>query len=401
VEREKSLMSDERDFAIDDADLESTAASSLPSGGRGPGSEIQPVAPTEAPPALVVIEYRKSRLFSPLVPPLLILLAALGITAYQRQPRPRPPVPAAVRSSPARVIMVEPSETGAAIEPIAVRTTAPAPVAEPPSLPAPAPAPESPSAPAAAPQERVALASRSADEPGPFSPASSEVGGPRPVAAGPPLEPPAPRTSAASEPLSPDSPELAFPAENRRALAQELPPRVTRDAILQEIEVEAAQKKAQQDQLGREVAESKYYEIVAAIQRAHRERRQFHDELRRALRELGDDAGAEIKGICDRYGRDTHPVVEKKVRLDMSRWSARLTRGAKIEKLRADGLPEPRIFDFVASELDHTIGTRGGPPHQNGVRVRAAQRLLMYPPPEAGSAPAPRPTTTARAPAAP
>jgi hypothetical protein len=97
-------------------------------------------------------------------------------------------------------------------------------------------------------------------------------------------------------------------------------------------------------------------------------------------------------------------VVDKKVKNDMASWSARLTHKQQIGRLRVLGLPEARVLDFLARELDHTIGTRGGPINQDGVRVRAAHRLLMYPPPpvpEAGSTPAPRTTTAARVPAAP
>jgi hypothetical protein len=167
---------------------------------------------------------------------------------------------------------------------------------------------------------------------------------------------------------------------------------VTKEEILKGFADEAEQKNAEQAQLSRAVEESKRNEFLAMLERVHADRRPFHDELHRALRQLGPDAGPEIKAICDRYGRDTHPVVDKKVKLDMARWSDRLTRGVKIARLRAAGLPEARILDFLAGELNPTIGTRGGPTNRDGVRVRAAQRLLQYPPPplvaEAGSTPA-------------
>jgi hypothetical protein len=218
------------------------------------------------------------------------------------------------------------------------------------------------------------------------------------------LEPPAPLTSPASEPLTPDSPELAFHTGVRRAAVPQPDPKVTKEDILKGIADEAVQKKTEQDQRAREVVDSKVAEFVTMVRRTHADRIPFHDDLRRALRELGPDAGPEIKAICDRYGRDTHPVVEKKVKLDMARWSPRLTPGAKIAKLRADGLPEARILDFLAHDLDSTIGTRGGPANRDGVRVRAALRLLQFPPPpvaEAGSPAAPGTTTAARVPATP
>jgi hypothetical protein len=351
---------------------------------------------------MVVIEYRKSRFLSPLLPPLAILVAAIGITTYQRQAPLRPPAPPArmpklltpaadKAASQGRIIMVDAAETGAAIEPIAVRTAAPPPL----PLPAPAPAAAAVAAAGGRPPESLAHVGRPA-EPGPFAPDGPEAGGARPAAAAPPLEPPAPLTSSASEPLSPDSPELAFQTGVRREVVPMPEPKVTKEEILQGIKAEAEQKKVEQDQLAREVVESRFHEFVATLQKIHADRTAFHDDLRQALRQLGADAGPEIKAICDRYGRDTHPIVEKKVRADMANWSARLTIAKKIARLRAAGLPEARILDFLASELDRTVGTRGGPISQNGVRVRAALRLLQYPPTAVPGA-----ATAARGPATP
>jgi hypothetical protein len=310
----------------------------------------------------------------------LIVLAAVAITGYQRQARLRPPRPPA--SAPKLPPFPPPPDAadGAAVKAIAVRTIKRAP--DPALLPGVEPPPDSIPEPPA--RQTVAVGGRSPDVRR--------------------LEPPAPRTSPVAEPLSPDSPELAFRTVTHPAAADEPQPKVTRDAILAEIQAEAAQKKAQQDQLGREVAEAKIHDFVEALHRTNSGRRPFHDELRRALRERGDDAGPEIKSICDRYGRETHTIVEKKYKVDMSRWNPRMTRAAKVEKLRAAGLPEPRIFDFLASELDKLIGQRGGPANPNEVRVRAAQRLLMYPPPPVADAsypPAPGATTAVRAPGAP
>src|SRR5262249_4465243 len=150
-------------------------------------------------------------------------------------------------------------------------------------------------------------------------------------AAEPPLEPPTPLTSASAVPLAPDSPELAFSTVVHRIAAQEPEPKVTSEMVRMQIEAEAEQKQAEQQQLAREVVESKFREFVERLQKTHADRQPFHDDLRRALRELGAEAGPEIKAICERFGRDTHGVVEKKVRLDMTRWSARLTRAAKID----------------------------------------------------------------------
>jgi hypothetical protein len=419
--------SDLNDFAIDDGDLQSPASpvadtpSVVPSSQADSTSARAPAPPpTPSPAPLVVIEYRKSRLFSPLLPPLLILGVAIGIMMYQRQaplrakaPRARTPRPSAAATDDAapkgRIIMVEAAGTGAAIEPIAIRTALPPPPPPPLTVPPPLPsaAPAAPPAPAPVatelPSETLAHASGLA-EPGPFAPPNPEPSSALLAAAAPLLEPPAPLTSSSSEPLAPDSPELAFNSGARRAEAPKPESKVTKEDILKGIEAEAEQKKAQQQQAARDVVDSKLLEFVTMMQRTHADRQPFHDELRRAVRELGDAAGPEIKAICDRYGRETHPVVDKRVKNDMASWSARLTHAKKIARLRALGLPEARVLDFMARELDHTIGTRGGPANQDGVRVRAAQRLLLFPPPsvaDVGSAPAPRATTAVRVPATP
>ena len=88
---------------------------------------------------------------------------------------------------------------------------------------------------------------------------------------------------------------------------------MTREQIERQIQDEAQQKKAEQANLGREVEVSKARELFDTIRKAHEDRGPFHDELRRILQELGKDAGAEIKNLCDRYGRSTHPVIEKVV----------------------------------------------------------------------------------------
>jgi hypothetical protein len=405
-------MSDDRDFAIDASDLQGGA--DLPAD-PSPDSASPP---TPEPAPRVLIEYRSRGIRAALLPPLLILLAALGFTAFERQSRFRPLPPrtsrpaalapgAASASPPGRIIMVEAAGTGAAVEPIAIRSAIPPP--QPPPVVLASPAPSPPPSAAVAPEPpgstREALSGEllSAD-PGPFSPFSVDASKEPRRKDEPPLEPPPPLVSTRGTPPAPDSPELSFAAGPRPGLdAPGQEPKPTKEQILKEIELEAQQKTADQQHLAREVDESKYREFVELLQKTYAERRLFHDELRRALRELGDDAGTEIKAICDRYGRETHPVVEKKVRQDMSRWSPRLTRAAKIEKLRADGLPETRILDFLASELDGRINTRGGPTDQNGVRVLAAQRLLTFPPhpvPEVKATAAPR-TTAARKPATP
>ncbi len=127
-----------------------------------------------------------------------------------------------------------------------------------------------------------------------------------------------------------------------------------------------------------ELAKAREYQEV--IHKLNQERLQFHDDLRRLLRAEGEGAGDEIKALCEKYGRDTLPGLEKAVALVRSRTAAKLNRGDTIELMRRYGMPETIIFDYLANELDHYRNMRGGPRDRNEVRVRAARLLLTYPP---------------------
>jgi hypothetical protein len=428
-------MNDECDFSIDDGELH--VAADLP------GNSLPAPEPAPAPPPRVLIQYRSRGIHAALLPPFLILIAALVITSYQRQARLRPAPPPTLRPKPAapataggprsprgRVIFVEGAGTGAAVEPIAVRSASP-PSSSPPSSTDPA-APDTVTATATAPSElppKAATAAGAGHEaqdafararpgspagPGPFSPLGFEAtqGSERPP--GLSLEPPEPLTSVPGRPLPPDSPELTFvPEEVVAALTQGTPEalaretKATKEQIEKEIMDEAEQKRAEQANLQREVEMSKAQEFFGMLRRAHLERGPFHDELRRVLRELGKEAGPEINNLCERYGRTTHPDIEKVVTHSLNRSGAGLNRDVKIRTLRRQGLPEPMILDVLANELDLQIrGRRGGPKDRNGVRVEAARILLKYPPPpvpdERSAAAAATPTSTAiRTPATP
>jgi hypothetical protein len=299
--------------------------------------------------------------------------------------------------------MVDAPATGSAVEPITLRTR---PVLPPPPLPELAAAAAEPNpAPALAqvgtPAERGPASVFDLDPPAgsAAAPAPAPAGPERKIPAGPPLEPPAPLVSAWGEPLAPDSPELAFrvvaaPGPGPAQRPQE--PKPTRDQILQAIQAEAQQKKAEQMNLEREVALSKFREMADMFQRTQAERVRFHEDLRRVLNELGSDAGPEIKALCERYGRDMPAGVEKAATLALNRSAAGAKREVRIARMRAHGFPEAMILDDLAREVDSTRNTRGGPRNSNDVRVIAARLLLRYPPPAPRPVPA-APTTGASA----
>jgi hypothetical protein len=189
--------------------------------------------------------------------------------------------------------------------------------------------------------------------------------------------------------LAPDSPELAFrvpgpawePLPDATATATASEPTPTREETIQEILAESAQKRVEQQNLKREVALSRAREAWELHRRAQAERQAFHDELRRVLQGFGPRSGPEIKALCDRYGRVMHSEVKKAMTVALNRLAASVNLEVKLGLMRAYGAPEAMLLDALANELDRTRNQRGGPRDQNEVRVRAAQRLLKYPPP--------------------
>ena len=171
-------------------------------------------------------------------------------------------------------------------------------------------------------------------------------------------------------PLSLDSPELAFapstssppsPEPTPEPAARE--PRLTKEQILQEIQAEAQQKKAEQANLGREVEASKAREFFETIRKAHDDRGPFHDELRRLLHEAREGRGTRDQepvrplraNHAPRYREGRDPFAQPVGRPAQSRRQDQSCCGLQ-------GLPEPVILDDLANELDLQIrGTRGRP----------------------------------------
>jgi hypothetical protein len=246
------------------------------------------------------------------------------------------------------------------------------------------------------------------------SPAAMPEAPERKRPAGHPLDPPASLVSAWADPLSPDSPELAFRIAAPAVTTPEVGAGLTKEQILRGIQAESLQKRAEQKNLEREVGLAKARELAAMADRAQSERVAFHDELRRLLKEMGDEAGPEIKALCDRYGRSMHPEAEKLMNSALNRAATRAKREFKFALMRYFGAPEAMLLDDLAADIDQTRGTRGGPRDRNAVRVIAGRLLLRYPPPTPpgpGSAPpaaaaptstpAPTKATVARTPAVP
>ncbi len=123
------------------------------------------------------------------------------------------------------------------------------------------------------------------------------------------------------------------------------------------------------------------------------ERRQFLEELRMTLKVYGRKAGPQIEELSLRAGRDEDPVKLKRAYRVIG--SGRGTQQSKVLQLRALGVSESVILDFLANELNHDLGARNGPRSRNDVWIHAARLLLDY------ESRAPRPADVPAAPGRP
>lgn len=366
-------MTDDREYRIDPE---------IPEGAVP--DEARPSLDPEPP--MVVIEYRNRGALAILFPPLLLLLATLGILSYQRQrPIPRlgtlssPPAPPRQPLPDSQDLSDVPKRS----DPIVVRT------------------------------ERIVEREPLNGEQGSGAPPSKLVGAepgeaslargdPRAEAA--PSTPPAPLDRAPSPfDLSPDGAEVAAPepppptAPQKREEPPPLfglvppavpapdrepePPRLTKEQVEEQIQREAAEKEAEIERLEELKPRLHAMEVLEVLRRTEANRVPFHDDLRRALRTLGHRAGPEIESLCDEYGRSTFPEIKYRVTRFLATTYGRHDIRSKIAMMRACGLPEPVILDYVARTVDRRVlGTRGGPRDQYGVWVHAARVLVGVPP---------------------
>ena len=84
------------------------------------------------------------------------------------------------------------------------------------------------------------------------------------------------------------------------------------------------------------------------------DRRQFLDELRRILKASGKQAGAEIEELSVKAGRDNDP--EKLMRAYRIIGMGRASERTKVRQLRAVGVSESIILDFLANGIDKNLG---------------------------------------------
>jgi hypothetical protein len=179
------------------------------------------------------------------------------------------------------------------------------------------------------------------------------------------------------------SPMLADRAAGDRAPAPLQPgspadqPVPTREQVLDEIRVEAAEKLAERKEL-MGLKERARDEVAAeGFERVNDQRAEFREQLEEILSSRSRTKGKEIDELCDRFGRAYDPMLRKRVRYVLSHLNGRMTLQAKVKVLRDLGVPEPGVLDFLANELHHFVNSRNGPRDTDDVRVNAARQLLL------------------------
>jgi len=322
------------------------------------------------PAPVIVIEYRQRGLAAKLMPPALILLAAIAVSSYQRSTPVFPLVP---RSRPA------PAETSPAVASpeIVVKAANRARMAEVASLTAKVPkaeegnrpAPEAEAAPTTARGGGSLLASR---RPSPFG--LDTVEGLVPLAPGDVVGP-VERAPAAAQANPPDAGRPELPADSDRVEK----PEPSRQEILQDIERESREKAGQRRDLTTLKNQARALAFADSLAKAEAKRTSFHDDLRQAIKDLGKNAGPEIEKLCVRHGRETMKDVWVTYRHALRLAPKAYTSRWKVEMMRSIGLPETLILDDLAHGFHHQINSRSGPRDQNEVRVRAARELLSVP----------------------
>ncbi len=287
--------------------------------------------PAPGPPSPVVVVHERPGWSSLLLPPCLVLLAAMIVLEL----RPRGPDPSFLRPTmpPPVAGLARPSPPTEA-PPVVVR-------AEPAPTPAPAPADEpAPPPPAPAPPAIVAEA--------PAPPAAVVAA----EAAGPWV----------AQDLDPE-PLPEPPAQGLEDFARE-----AERLRLQELRMEALRAEVERD------------ERVAALRRAKTARADFHADLRAILAAGPTGAAESIEALCDRHGRGTADEVERALARARANRAGRLARRDRIAMLRRLGLPEAMILDDLAHDQARLIGSRTGPADRPDALVRAARLLLSNPP---------------------
>ena len=339
--------------------------------------------PPSTPAPVVVIEYRQASLWHRFLPALLVFLAAIPISLFQRQ--------TPVRLIPNRSMLVtpapasNPATTPAAVTPSPTLDTAPI-VAKFADADGKSVDPDLSKTAAAPPKKDQDKAGVSLFEIDPSdglkpvelvtaTPGTKEPNEPDFASEEPPASADNPTfSSSAPTPVeTPASDEAAAPAEPMPEVPRTEP---TKDDILNEIRREAEEKEAERKRLADLKPQAKALMLAESIERAASDRQPFHDSLKALIQGNDPDLYQMVDNLCNRYGRSLSD--EMKVRYLKARklFPNRMTKQAEVLAMRKLGLPEPMILDYLVNKALKTINGLSGPANEREAVIAASKQLL-------------------------
>ncbi|WP_165245981.1 hypothetical protein [Paludisphaera soli] len=228
-----------------------------------------------------------------------------------------------------------------------------------------------------------------------------------------PAPPPAPATPiVGAEPEGPAPISIAsaapdrarsFPFQPEPAAADPEPvvdpPPPTREELMERIRQEGLLKQAREEEIERRKSEARGAVEAEALERVENERVEFRQALQDIVASGGQDAGEAIDDLCNRFGRGYNEDVKNRAYGSLAHYKGKLSREGEVQMLRAIGVPEAGILDYLANRLHRSMKSRNGPRDPGEVRLFAARQLLRIKvDPSAVPAPAPA-TSTDRKPA--
>lgn len=195
-----------------------------------------------------------------------------------------------------------------------------------------------------------------------------------------------------SSPDESEAPPLSIASTRRRDLMVEPEPKPkpdvqadepappTREELMERIRQEGLLKQARQEELERRKHSASEEVEAEALARVEGERDEFRRALQKILATDAPDAGAAIDALCSRYGRVYSNELKNRAYGSLSHYKGKMSREEEVQMLRAIGVPEAGILDYLANRLHRSMRSRRGPRDADEVRVFAARQLLRIKP---------------------
>ncbi|AMV39457.1 hypothetical protein [Planctomyces sp. SH-PL62] len=226
----------------------------------------------------------------------------------------------------------------------------------------------------------------------PAPPAETKPSDPPTEAEEPRPAPPISIASTASDAVKPVPPQPEASTPEVDELPEPAPP--TREELMERIRQEGLLKQAHEDEMERRKLDARVEVAADAQARVENDR----DEFRRALGQIvaagGRDAGEAIEDLCNQFGRGYSEELKNRAYGSLAHYKGKLTRDGEVQMLRAIGVPEPGILDYLANRLHRSMNSRNGPRGPAEVRLFAAKQLLRIRPDSAALPAAPPPSST-------